>query len=76
MPIFNVLGGLVQKIAINDLQFGRRLGEGGFGVVKQGKWMSRQADVAIKTVLTKVNFEKEVGHASVIVQDRYTNFLV
>lgn len=47
------------KIEMNELIFGKTLGEGGFGVVKKGKWKSRNVDVAIKQVLT--GLEEEVS---------------
>ena len=47
------------KIEMNELIFGKTLGEGGFGVVRKGKWKSRNVDVAIKQVLK--GFEEEVS---------------
>ena len=63
MTSFNVLGGLVLKIDNSDLEIGRTLGAGGFGVVKRGVWKSRKAEVAIKTVLMKSKFQDEVSHS-------------
>lgn len=46
------------KIEMNELQISEKtLGEGGFGVVKKGKWKSRNVDVAIKQVLTRLTDE-------------------
>ena len=48
----------VTKIEMNELQISEKtLGKGGFGVVKKGKWKSRNVDVAIKQVLTGLTEE-------------------
>ena len=55
-----MLGVVVLEIDINDLQIGEELGTGRFGVVTRGVWKSRHADVAVKTLLTKLKLVEEV----------------
>ena len=43
------------EICYSDLEFKDQLGEGAFGVVYRGHWMSRDMDVAIKRVPGKIN---------------------
>jgi len=56
-----ILDDIVLKIDNKELKVGRNLGEGGFGVVKKATWKTRQAEVAVKTFLTKSKFTDEVS---------------
>ena len=58
----SLLEDIVLKIENRELEVGSILGEGGFGVVKKGTWKTRQAEVAIKTFLTKEKFTSEVSY--------------
>ena len=49
------------KIRYSDLEFGERVGGGGFGTVYKGQWKPRGLEVAIKRAMNVVKKE-EVSH--------------
>ena len=61
---------LVVKISFSDLNFGEKVGSGGFGTVFKGHWKSKGLDVAIKRLQTQIRKEEVSLH----IQSAYVGY--
>ena len=57
------MSALVVKISFSDLEFGEKVGSGGFGTVFKGRWKSKGMDVAIKRLQNRIRKEEVSLHS-------------
>lgn len=55
------------EVSDDDLEYGEVLGRGGFGIVRQGSWVSRDIEVALKRAevhpdRSEANIMRQLGH--------------